>query len=60
MSAASLLPLVAEGYLPRKKFTRTEVYRMLELGLFEGRRFELIHGDVIDKLGQSARHADAI
>ena len=60
MSATLVLPAVAEGYLPRKKFTRAEVYRMLELGLFEGRRFELINGDVIDKMGQSARHSYAI
>ena len=33
---------------------------MLELGLFEGRRFELINGDVIDKMGQSARHSYVI
>ena len=60
MSATLVLPPVAEGYLPRKKFTRAEVYRMLELGLFEGRRFELINGDVIDKMGQSARHSYSI
>jgi Uma2 family endonuclease len=60
MSAASLLPPVAEGYLPRKKFTRSEVYQMLELGVFAGKRFELIHGDVIDKMGQSARHSFTI
>lgn len=60
MSATLVLPPVADGYLPRKKFTRAEVYRMLELGLFEDRRFELINGDVIDKMGQSARHSYSI
>jgi Uma2 family endonuclease len=60
MSAALVLPPVAEDYPRRKKFTRSEVYRMLELGLFDGQRFELIHGDVIDKMGQSARHSFGI
>jgi Uma2 family endonuclease len=57
MSVASLLPSIAEDYQPRRKFTRSEVYQLLESGFFDGQRFELIHGDVISKLGQSARHA---
>ena len=43
-----------------KRFTREEVDRMTELGLFEGQRLELIDGDLIDKMGQSASHADVI
>ncbi len=39
--------------MPHKKFTPAEVDRMLELGLFEGQRFELIEGDLIDKMGQN-------
>ncbi len=59
-ASSSLLPPVVEDSLPRKKFTRSEVYQMLEAGVFAGRRFELIHGDVIDKMGQSARHSYSI
>jgi Uma2 family endonuclease len=46
--------------LPRKRFTRDEVEHMLELGLFAGQRFELIDGDLIDKIGQLPPHANGI
>jgi Uma2 family endonuclease len=42
--------------VPHKKFTAAEVDRMLGLGLFEGQRFELIEGDLIDKMGQNPPH----
>ena len=44
----------------RKRFTREEVDRMLDLGLFAGQRFELLDGDLIDKMGQKSLHFDAI
>jgi Uma2 family endonuclease len=53
MSAAIIQP-------PRKRFTRSEVEQMLEAGLFAGQRFELIDGDLIDKMGQNPPHATAI
>ena len=34
------------------RFTVAEVERMLAAGVFEGRRFELIDGELIDKMGQ--------
>lgn len=46
--------------LPRKKFTREEVNDLLEKGFFVGQRFELIDGDLIDKMGQNPPHANAI
>ena len=46
--------------LPRKRFTREEVDRLEETGLFNGQRFELIDGDLIDKMGQHPPHANAI
>jgi Uma2 family endonuclease len=46
--------------LPRKKFTREEVNRMLETDIFAGQRFELIDGELIDKMGQGPNHAWAI
>ena len=57
---AAVLPLALENEPGRKRFTRGEVYRMLEAGLFEGRRFELIDGEVVDKMGQNPPHAGAI
>ncbi len=59
MSAAILLPPAAEP-LPRKHFTRHEVQQMVDAGLFAGQRFELIQGDLIDKMGQNPPHSIAI
>ena len=59
MSAALLTPPAA-GDPPRKRFTRTEVERLLDRGFFEGQRCELINGDLIDKLGQKPAHAIAL
>lgn len=46
--------------LPRKRFTREEFEQMSELEMFAGQRYELIDGDLIDKMGQKAQHAGAI
>ena len=59
MPAASLQP-PTEGAPPRKRFTVQEVQQMLDAGLFAGQRFELIDGDLIDKMGQKPPHAHAI
>jgi Uma2 family endonuclease len=54
-------PLTTEATtLPRKRFTRTDVQKMEEAGLFAGQRFELINGDLINKMGQNPPHAWAI
>jgi Uma2 family endonuclease len=61
MPVALLQPPASGGQpLPRKRFTRLEVERMLDAGLFSGQRFELIDGDLIDKMGQNPPHASAI
>jgi Uma2 family endonuclease len=39
-----------------ERFTQAEFLRMLDLGLFEGKRFELIDGELIDKMGQKPPH----
>jgi Uma2 family endonuclease len=52
-------PIVAPP-LSRKKFTRDEVETMLNAGLFGDQRFELIDGDIIDKMGQKPPHASGI
>ena len=46
--------------LRRKKFTRDEIYQMLDSGIFAGQRFELIEGDIIDKIGQNPPHVFAL
>jgi Uma2 family endonuclease len=57
MSAALLSPFdTADETLPRKKFTRAEVERLTADGFFEGQRYELIDGDLIDKMGQKPSH----
>jgi Uma2 family endonuclease len=60
MSAAILPAPPASDTLRRKRFTRSEVDRMQELGFFEGQRCELIDGELIDKMGQNPPHAQAI
>ena len=50
-----------EGATPRRKrFTRADVEKMLDSGLFHGQSFELVNGDLIDKIGQKPSHATAI
>src|SRR5882724_11601926 len=61
MSAANLLPFPGPlEALPRKRFTREEVDIMTRAGIFEGQRWELIDGELIDKMGQNPPHAFAI
>jgi Uma2 family endonuclease len=57
-SPASSTGILADG-VRRKRFTRAEVRRMEQLGLLEG-RYELIEGDLIDKMGQNPPHAFGI
>jgi len=44
----------------RKRFTREEVERLDETGVFAGQRYELIDGDLVDKMGQNPPHVSAI
>jgi Uma2 family endonuclease len=61
MSSQTLLETsVTREAPPRKRFTRREVEAMGESGLFDGQRYELIDGDLIDKMGQKPRHSSAI
>jgi Uma2 family endonuclease len=46
-----------EQSIRRKKWTVEEVYKAISAGIFEGQKFELIHGEIIDKMGQSPSHA---
>jgi len=58
--SAAVLPPAAESDLRRIRFSRCDVERMLEAGILEGRRFELIEGELIDKMGQNPPHAGVI
>ena len=60
MSAAPLFPYEVTPDAPRKRFTRLEVEQLLELGIFDGQRFELIDGELFDKMGQKPAHAATI
>ena len=55
-----LHPSVESDSPPRIRFTRALVDQMLDAGLFEGQRFELIDGDIIDKMGQNPPHATGV
>ncbi len=40
----------------RKHWTRDECRQLMELGILEEARFELVHGDIIPKMTQHERH----
>ncbi|MDX2154123.1 MAG: Uma2 family endonuclease [Bryobacteraceae bacterium] len=44
----------------RKRFTRRDVSRMVDAGVFDDQRCELIEGDLIDKMGQKPPHSFTI
>lgn len=54
------IPEVAECAPPRKRFTREEFERLTATDVFAGQRYELIDGDLVDKMGQNPPHALAI
>jgi Uma2 family endonuclease len=56
MSLALASPPRQPSHPARKRFTREEAHRMSDLGLLRG-RYELVDGDVIDKMGQNPPHA---
>ena len=53
--ALETLPL-SPVHPQRMRFTREEVHRMADLGLITG-RYELVDGELIDKMGQKPPHA---
>jgi len=61
MPAAPMpIPEIVDAAPARKRFTREEVDRLAETGVFAGQRYELIDGDLVDKMGQNPPHAFAI
>jgi Uma2 family endonuclease len=60
MSTALVPPLLTTDVFRRKRFTRQEVEILLETGIFAGQRWELIDGELLDKMGQNPPHTFAI
>ena len=52
MTMTNIAPTETE----RKRWTRDECRRLMELGILEEARFELIHGDIVPKMTQHERH----
>jgi Uma2 family endonuclease len=44
----------------RKRFTRQEVDLMIDAGVFAGQRFELLDGELVNKMGQNPDHSFTI
>ncbi len=45
---------------PRKRWTRTECELLEKSGIWDGRRFELVDGEVYDKHGSTRAHTIAL
>lgn len=60
MVATESLPIPAEMAelmeLPRKRWTRAACRVMMDAGLLEPGRFELIYGEIVQKMGQGRKH----
>jgi len=41
---------------PRKRWTRTEYRRLIEMGILEDGKVELVNGEIWEKMGQGRRH----
>lgn len=54
------VPALPETLPAPLRFTRADFNRMWETGLFEGRRVELLEGEVIEMTPQGSRHASAV
>lgn len=57
LSPISPLPHAEAVDLRRKHWTVAEVYRATDVGLLEGQRFELIHGEILLRLKHSPTHS---
>ncbi len=53
------IPITREGP-PRKQWTRAECKLLEESGLWDGQHFELIDGELYNKMGKGRRHTIAL
>lgn len=51
---------VAYEALPHKRWTRAELEILESTGLLEGRHYELIEGELIDKMGKKRKHVNGV
>jgi Uma2 family endonuclease len=54
-----IAPLPLES-LPRKRWTRAEIEKLSSMGWFAGEHYELIDGELIDKMGKHESHVLAV
>ena len=45
---------------PRKRWTRAECAQVEALGLFDGQHYELISGELVNKMGKNRRHTNTL
>jgi Uma2 family endonuclease len=59
MPTALLEPIAAPPLdsIPHKKWTRAEISELTSMGWFAGERYELIDGELINKMGKGEPHA---
>src|SRR5256885_1347081 len=56
-TAVTELPVRIEP--PRKRWTRSECDALIESGVLDGQKLELIEGELIDKMGQKRPHVNS-
>ncbi len=54
--AAAFIPEPSPPHPSRKRWTRTECERLESMGIFEGHNYELVDGELIDKMGKNQPH----
>src|ERR1700722_19629303 len=59
MSSMTVLPPIDDGFV-RKKWTVQECRYLVETGVLEPGKFELIQGEIVSKMGQGRLHIAAI
>ncbi len=54
--AAAFIPEPSTPHPSRKRWTRAECERLESMGIFEGHNYELVDGELIDKMGENQPH----
>ena len=59
VAIASEISVTQEGP-PRKRWTRAECKLLQDSGLWDGQHFELVEGELYNKMGKNRRHTNAL
>lgn len=59
-TSAAILTPESLALLPRKRWTQNECRQLVQMGLLDGARYELIEGEVVVKVGQGRLHVFVI